>query len=567
MDHFRLAYYMCERPVSQSGQKIGFYLNLDHFSLYHSSALEPCSCFPPPVSAYTGQERDNRKERGPMFINNRFFTMLLSAALLFGCGASEDLAPDPSPNAGAGGATSTSTAATGTGGVGGNAPDCPPPCFLWAQGFDGPDSQTTRDLALGPSEEIILAGDMRGSLDFGSGPLDAGDGRIPFLASFSANGDSRWSKLWQGDAELYSQSSQVTVSNAGEIIIAVSHYGSIDLGGGLLEHVGGNQALTLASFDAAGNHRWSKIFGAAHVPYVSLAVDPEGNVLVGGLFSESSGPLDFGGGPLAYVDSYDIFLASLDRDGHHRWSRSFGSPEGEDIYSLALAKDGSIVVAGVLETTLDFGGGNVIDANEEIEAYEAKDIFLARFDESGTCLWAKSFGDEDDQAPGPLMLTEESIVLSMNFWGTIDTGGGVFTNSNSGGNSSVIVTFTYDGEHVLSRIFQTSPGSNGFGVIAATAVGEDLVLNVGSFGSVDFGDGIFEEIGESRLAFARLNANLEPIWHSSFDLAWTPRMLTTPEGVVVMTGTYHFPATLGDVALPHTDPMQDANIFLTTFVP
>jgi hypothetical protein len=52
-----------------------------------------------------------------------------------------------------------------------------------------------------------------------------------------------------------------------------------------------------------------------------VAVDGAGNVLLTGDFD---GTVDFGGGPLTSAGSDDIFVAKLDAQGNHLWSKRFG---------------------------------------------------------------------------------------------------------------------------------------------------------------------------------------------------------------------------------------------------
>ena len=62
-------------------------------------------------------------------------------------------------------------------------------------------------------------------------------------------------------------------------------------------------------------HLWSKgIGGSGNDEAYSVAVDPAGNVVIVGHFSNS---VDFGGGALVSAGAFDIFVAKYDANGAH----------------------------------------------------------------------------------------------------------------------------------------------------------------------------------------------------------------------------------------------------------
>jgi len=93
------------------------------------------------------------------------------------------------------------------------------------------------------------------------------------------------------------------------VFIAGGFAGTIDFGGGPLTSVANTSDVSLAKFDSAGGHLWSKVFpGTAPSEYAwSVDVDGLGNAVITG---ELYGPVDFGGGAIP-SQSHDIFLAKF----------------------------------------------------------------------------------------------------------------------------------------------------------------------------------------------------------------------------------------------------------------
>ena len=98
----------------------------------------------------------------------------------------------------------------------------------------------------------------------------------------------------------------------------------------------------------------------------------------------------------------NIYLAWYGTDGVPAWARSvedapvlISTPP--DVNELAVHSDGSIYMAGNVKYSLDFGGGTVI-AIDTSNWNSDPDIFLAKFDNTGSTQWVVQEGlDEKDE--------------------------------------------------------------------------------------------------------------------------------------------------------------------------
>jgi hypothetical protein len=108
----------------------------------------------------------------------------------------------------------------------------------------------------------------------------------------------------------------------GDIISAGKLNGTIDYGSGPLTSVG-DYDLFVSKHASDGRHLWTRAFGGPgeDVPGngPGIAVDPSGNVPVAGF--TTSGTIDFGGGTLSGASGgRDAFVLRLTPDGEHLWS-------------------------------------------------------------------------------------------------------------------------------------------------------------------------------------------------------------------------------------------------------
>ena len=151
----------------------------------------------------------------------------------------------------------------------------------------------------------------------------------------------------------------VAVDASGNVVVAGAFAGTVDLGGGPLTAQGAAANVFVASFDCGGALRWSKAFGVptqANDAVAAVAVDAAGNILVAGQFE---GTIDFGAGPLTSLKT-DGFVAKLSPAGDGLWSKRYGDVKSQDLASgIAADAAGNVIVTGIFEGTVDFGGGAI----------------------------------------------------------------------------------------------------------------------------------------------------------------------------------------------------------------
>jgi hypothetical protein len=229
---------------------------------------------------------------------------------------------------------------------------------------------------------ILLSGGFRGSIDFGAGPLThAGGGSGPqrdgFLAKLDPTGKPIFTKQFDvtgcsgQDCELYPGS--VAVAPTGEIAIAGSLTGSIDLGAGVISATPGKALV--AKFSATGTLLVSKTYGTdalgLGVSAGPARYDADGNLFVAGMLPVH-GSFDFGNGVV--VVSGDAgnagggaFIVKLDPNLGALWGRTtVPATQSTAIHFLdALTTDPEGSVTGVGWLTgpgaADFGDGPIYD--------------------------------------------------------------------------------------------------------------------------------------------------------------------------------------------------------------
>jgi hypothetical protein len=120
---------------------------------------------------------------------------------------------------------------------------------------------------------------------------------------------------------------------------------------------------------------WDRKLGANQINdlFPLVSADRLGNVFIGEMKLQSPG---------AEPDDTDVFISKLDSAGNFQWTRQLGTLLYEEIGGIAADGLGHAYIAGA--TYGDLGGIN--------PGPEDTDVFLAKYDMTGSLLWTRQLG-------------------------------------------------------------------------------------------------------------------------------------------------------------------------------
>jgi len=332
----------------------------------------------------------------------------------------------------------------------------------------------------------------------------------------------------------------VTFDKLGNLYIAGAFQGTIDLGGGPLMSAGGDDVY-IAKLDSNGKHIWSKRYGGpGSEEALYLGVDELGYVYASGTLS---GSVNFGGGTLTSVGGDDIFVLNLDPDGEHLWSKRAGNTGSDTVGSMAVDLEGNVYLTGRYTYSIDFGGGVLTSAG-------ADDVFAVKLDQFGDPLWTQGGGDPTSQSGTAIAVsTLGNVFLGGDFQGTIDIGGGPMVSA--GGSDIFVAKLDSSGGPVWSQRFGDSVDQH---VVSLAVDTEENVIVTGQFqGTINFGDGPRTSAGGNDIFVAKLDPSGSVLWSKSFgDTAFAQSaksVATDAGGNVILAGTFGGSADFGGGAL------------------
>jgi hypothetical protein len=268
------------------------------------------------------------------------------------------------------------------------------------------------------SDNIIVVGDFRETIDLGDTTLtSAGDFDV-FLAKYDKDGTLLWARrmggLAGGDIGL-----EVAADEAGNVAVTGYYWISAVFGDTTLTSVALSEDIFLAKYTGSGQFLWAASAGGpgfvdeGH----SVAIHTDGSVIISGRFNQPEAT--FGD---STVTGRGGFIAKYDSDGRFVWVRpAVSTGLLATITDIGIGDDGSVYGIGYFPdtvvigtTTLVSGGGN--------------DTFVLRLDDTGAPLYVDQITGSD-----PVF----GLTLSMDASSEFFTVGGYFSGTIEIGDTSL----------------------------------------------------------------------------------------------------------------------------------
>ncbi|MDI1448923.1 hypothetical protein [Polyangium sp. 6x1] len=425
--------------------------------------------------------------------------------------------------------------------------------------------QLVSAIAIAPDGNIVIAGSFGGVIDLGAGPMASTGNYDILVAKLTPLGEVVWAKRF-GDSNAQ-QANAVAIDGAGAIYVGGSVFGSVDFGDGVQTSKGADDAF-VAKFDAGGNPLWSKLFGdTASQEVRALAVTKTNQVVVAGNFA---GTISLGGPAFTSAGGDDMFLGKLDETGFHAASRRMGGQGADDLRAIAVAGMDHVVVTGHFASGLDIPG-NVLTSKGGF------DVFVADFTSALSPTWARGFGDATAQQAFDVAIAPNGdIYLAGFFEGVVDFFGQQQIKTDAAAARALFVTrLASTGDSVVwAKSFGDATAYLTQGQLAVGA--SDQLTLTGTFqGGMDFGGGLLTAIGAGDLFFVQLGGDgvhlasrvLQSGGGDGSDAANTMLALALlPTGDLIVGGQHRAPFVINKALVGAADP-KDGNAFLGRFLP
>jgi len=237
-----------------------------------------------------------------------------------------------------------------------------------------------------------------------------------------------------------------------------------------------------------------------------LVTDNQGNIFITGYFSAncSFDTIDFSSN-----GCFDIYLVKLTQNGTVLWGKSFGGFACDYSTSICIDDNQNIYVAGFYAYSSLIIGDTVLSSGDEFNA------FLAKFDNNGNFIWAKSIASTGDDEGLSLKYKNGSIYFSGEFGNTINLD--TFSISSNGLSDAFIARIDTSGTVIWIR----TAGGTGYDSASGVTVDDNGNIYIsGTFSdSVNFGP------------FQVISNGGDDIFICKYDSAGTEQWIRTMGGV------------------------------------
>ncbi len=188
----------------------------------------------------------------------------------------------------------------------------------------------------------------------------------------------------------------------------------------------GEYDVFVTKLDAQGNFLWAKQIGGTNYDFPgNIAIDPNGNVLIGGSFR---GTVDLNPGAGVFTvatPAQEAFLIKLNSDGEFIWAKNWGgngSTAKNTVYSIAFDSSANIIIGGSFEGSNDLNPGT---GTFSVTPNGTGDAYILKLESGGEFEWALAFGGETnyytDAVKTMVVDGSDNIVISGTFYGNYST--------------------------------------------------------------------------------------------------------------------------------------------------
>ena len=305
--------------------------------------------------------------------------------------------------------------------------------LLWVRSFGGAGGLAEAlSVANLPDGSIAVCGLYVGSMTLGSGEVNettfVSSNLEAFVARYLVDGTLVWARS-TSVVTGYASAWAVTAASDGSVMVAGSCAGQVTFGpsepaAATLDSTAGTGDSWLARLDPMdGSLDWvRRIGGDSEDQVYGVTSGNDGLVRVSGYFAGTTEVDADGATPIELTSNggSDLYVAAFDASGTAQWARSFGGT-GDDVTTAVVGlPDGSVLLTGSYQGTLDFDGAGPIAPLHLTASTSGADAFVCRLEATGAPRWARCAGGAQDDTAIAIALdpATDSLFVAGSFGGT-----------------------------------------------------------------------------------------------------------------------------------------------------
>ena len=343
------------------------------------------------------------------------------------------------------------------------------------------------------------------------------------IQSFAQNSNL---KLYAGfGGQDWDKVKDLTTDSNGNLYLIGTFNGTVDFdpGSGVTNRTSnGYTDIFVLKLNPQGNLEWVKTFGGTSSDDVARVQVINNQLVIGGGFQGLNVDFNPGTGTQYHSSngSQDAFILKLTLDsGNYVWSSTFGGTSMDFVTDFAATASNDLIIGGQFQGTVDFDPGTGTTNLSSVGNY---DLFIARYNASGSFLGASAMGGSDEDELVSLKVnTNNEIIIAGTFRGTADFDPGTSTQnliSNGYMADAYVAKYTSSGSYTWAKSFG---GFDGERLQDMCIDNNDNIFTTGDFFmQVDFdpGTGVYTLTSHNSndIFVQKLNTQGNFVWARSF---------------------------------------------------
>ena len=276
------------------------------------------------------------------------------------------------------------------------------PDTMWIKTFGHSGDDVGKSIKQTTDNGFMIAGTLR----------DSEDNYAVYLVKTDAVGDTTWTRKIGGDAD--------SSSSNGWSVLQTTDGGYVVVGGTRSEvHSLNDYDLYIVKTNQNGDVQWKKAYGnlLSDIGSCIYQADDGGFIIVGTH-------------QLINHNSTDIWLIKTDSNGDTLWTKTFGGDQSDIGNAVVQSDDGGYIIAA---NTYSFGAGG-------------RDILLIKTNANGDSLWAKTFGDSDQDAAYDIQKTlDDNFIVA----------GSITNPGQSAYSNDYLIKINSDGDTLWTKTYSS----------------------------------------------------------------------------------------------------------------
>ena len=298
----------------------------------------------------------------------------------------------------------------------------------WTKQLGSSGRDSANAIAIDSSGNLYVTGMTFGGLDWNT---NSGSNDL-FVVKYNSSGTKQWTKQY-GTGQ-YDEARGVATDSSGNVYVVGGTKGNL-LG---ISNSGRTDAFVI-KFNSSGTKQWTKKLGTAQNDLANgVATDSSGNFYVTGFtYQHLDGNTSAG--------NADLFVVKYDSKGKKQWTKQLGTKRNDRATGVATDSSGNIYVTGYTYWKLD---GNTYAGSN--------DAFVVKYNSSGTKQWTKQFGTpSSDLADGVAVDSSGNVYVVGYTYGELDG------NTNTGASDIFVVKYNSSGtKQWTKQLGSSSPDYN-----------------------------------------------------------------------------------------------------------